>query len=113
MLLVASLGDRPLGIQASQIAAAARWSLAQSKTGPVTLVAIGPRSSTAALVAAALEDNAFGPIDLRESLGSLKDVIERNWTVEETPELFCFGLLEQFDIPTLKALRTPRQDWGS
>ena len=65
MLLVASLGERPLGIQASQIAAAARWSLAQSKTGPVTLVAIGPRSSTAALVAAALEDKAFGPIDLR------------------------------------------------
>ena len=46
MLLVGSLGERPLGIQASQIAAVARWSLAQSKTGPVTLVAIGPRSSS-------------------------------------------------------------------
>ena len=36
-------------------------------------------------------------------------MIERNWTVEQTPELFCFGLLEQFDIPTLKALGAPRQ----
>ncbi len=45
MLLVASLGDRPLGIQASQLAAAARWQAAQAKTRPVTLVAIGPRAA--------------------------------------------------------------------
>jgi hypothetical protein len=108
MLLVASLGDRPLGIQASQIAAVARWSLAQFKTGPVTLVAIGPRSGTAALVAAALEEQAVGQIDLRQPLNSLKEVIAQNWTVQQTPELFCFGLLEQFDISTLKALVTPR-----
>ncbi len=108
MLLVASLGERPLGIQASQIVAVARWSLAKSKTGPVTLVAIGPRSSTAALVAAALEEKAVGQIDLRQPLGSLKEVIQRDWTVEQTPEMFCFGLLEWFDISTLKAMVTPR-----
>ncbi|MGO8747804.1 MAG: alpha/beta hydrolase family protein [Thermoguttaceae bacterium] len=109
MLLVGSLGERPLGIQASQIAAVARWSLAQSKTGPVTLVAIGPRSSAAALVAAALEDKAVGQVDLRQPLTSLKDVIQRNGTFDQTPELFCFGLLERFDLSTLKALVAPRQ----
>ena len=109
MLLVASLGDRPLGIQASQIAAAARWQAGQPKTGPVTLVALGPRSSTAALVAAALEEKAIGQLDLRQALGSLKEVIQRNWTVEQKPELFCFGLLEQFDISTLKAMVAPRE----
>ena len=108
MLLVASLGQRPLGIQASQIAAVARWSLAQSRTGPLTLVAIGPRSSAAALAAAALEEKAIGGLELRQPLESLKEVIERNWTVDEAPELFCFGLLEQFDISTLEALAAPR-----
>ncbi|MGA2257673.1 MAG: hypothetical protein ABSG53_23680, partial [Thermoguttaceae bacterium] len=108
MLLVASLGERPLGIQASQIAAVARWSTAESKTRPVTLVAVGPRSSTAALVAAALEDKAVGQIDLRQPLASLKEVIQRDWTVDQAPELFCFGLLVQFDIATLKAMASPR-----
>jgi hypothetical protein len=104
MLLVASLGDRPLGIQASQIASVARWQSRRSKGGPITLVAIGPRSATAALVAAALNRDTIGQLDLRESLGSLKEVIQRDWTVEQAPELFCFGLLKQFDISTLKAM---------
>ena len=104
MLLAASLGDRPLGIQASQIASVARWLAARSKSGPVTLVAIGPRSGAAALVAAALEHDAIGQTDLEQSLTSFKEVIERDWTVEQAPELFCFGLLEQFDISTLKAM---------
>jgi len=108
MLLVSSLGERPLGIQAGQIAAVARWSLAQYKTGAVTLIAIGPRAGAAALVAAALEEKAVGSVDLRQSLGSLMEVIQRDWTVEQAPELFCFGLLEWFDISTLKAMVAPR-----
>jgi dienelactone hydrolase len=107
-LLVAGVGDRPLGLQASQVAAVARWSLAQHKTGPVTLVALGPRSGTFALVAAALEPSAIGRVQLHNSLGSLKEVIEQNWTVNEKPELFCFGLLEAFDVEQLAALVAPR-----
>ena len=39
---------------------------------------------------------------------SLKQVIEKNLTVEQAPELFCFGLLERFDMPQLLALAAPR-----
>ncbi len=42
------------------------------------------------------------------SLGSLKEIIEKNWTVRERPELFCFGLLEEFDIVQILALVAPR-----
>src|SRR5262249_21223585 len=59
-LLVATVGDRPLGLQASQVAAAARWANDELHGGPVTLAAVGPRSSTFALVAAALEEKAVG-----------------------------------------------------
>ena len=107
-LLVASVGQRPLGIQASQVAVAARWLAAQAKNGPVTLVAVGPRSSTIALVATALEPKAIGALQLHGALGSLKEVIEQNWSVNTMPEMFCFGLLESFDVLQLAALAAPR-----
>jgi len=107
-LLVATVGDRPLGLQASQVAAVARWAAAKEAAGPVRLVAVGPRASTFALVAAALEPTAIGTVDLHQPLTSLKQVIEDNATAEQTPELFCFGLLEQFDIRQLAALVAPR-----
>jgi dienelactone hydrolase len=107
-LLVAAVGDRPIGLQASQVAAVARWATALYATDSVTLIALGPRSSAMALIAGALEDKAIGSIAMCGSLGSLKQVIEQNWGVNEKPELFCFGLLESFDIKQLAALITPR-----
>lgn len=106
-LLLATVGERPLGIQAGQVAAVARWTQA-AHSQPATVLAIGPRSSLFALVAAALEPQAVAGVDLHDSLGSLKEIIERNATVDQTPEAFCFGLLEQFDIRQLAALVAPR-----
>jgi len=40
-LLMASTGDRPLGIQASQLVALAKWSATEFKSGPVSVVAVG------------------------------------------------------------------------
>src|SRR6185437_13111914 len=42
-LLLACVGDRPLGVQASQLAAVARWSRGEHKNGPLSVVAVGPR----------------------------------------------------------------------
>ncbi len=106
-LLVAAVGDRPLGLQASQVAAVARWSAAEHGA-PVTVVALGMRSSAFALIAAALEEKAVAGAELHGSLGSFKEVIEQNWAVNQYPELFCFGLLEWFDIRQLAALAAPR-----
>jgi hypothetical protein len=62
----------------------------------------------AALVAAGLEEQAIARIELTESLGSLKEVIEKNSTFDQSPELFCFGLLQDFDVRPLAALVAPR-----
>jgi dienelactone hydrolase len=107
-LLVSAVGDRPLGLQSSQLAAVARWAAAEYKGGPVTVVAVGPRLSTAALVAAALEEKAIGGLELHGALGSLKEVIEQNRSVDQMPEMFCFGLLEAADVKQLAALVAPR-----
>ncbi|MHC4657304.1 MAG: hypothetical protein ACYS91_20135 [Planctomycetota bacterium] len=108
-LLVAGVGDRPLGLQASQLAAVARWLHTDRKLGPVMLVASGEQLSLSALVAASLEQHAIERVELTHALGSLKEVIERNDSVDKKPVLFCFGLLEYFDIRQLVAMVAPRQ----
>ncbi len=106
-LLVATVGDRSLGLQASQVAAIARWFRLFDKTSP-TLMAIGPRSSVIALVAANLETERIGQLALKNKLASLSDVIEKNMSFEQAPELFCFGLLEEFEINQLIKMAAPR-----
>jgi hypothetical protein len=107
-MTAAAVGERPLGIQASQIAAAARWAAAEFKQGPVTVVAVGPRASVVALAAAALEAKAIGGLQLHQPMGSLKELIEKGVGVDRMPELFCFGLLHDFDLKQLIALASPR-----
>jgi dienelactone hydrolase len=107
-LLLAAVGDRPLGVQASQLAAVARWARTEFKSEPVTVVAVGPRTSVIALTAAGLEEKAIGRLELHGALGSLKEIIEKNRGVDQMPELFCFGLLESFDVRQLTELAAPR-----
>lgn len=108
-LLVSTVGERPIGIQVSQLAGVARWlNDAAQKKGDVTLVAVGPRSSVFALVTAAIEDQAIAGVELQGSYGSLKEVLEKNQAVNQAPEMFTFGLLESFDLKQFGALVAPR-----
>ncbi|MGJ5819326.1 family 16 glycoside hydrolase [Paludibaculum fermentans] len=93
-LLVSSVGDRPLGIQASQIAAVARWAKAA-----VTVESFGPRTSLIAAVAAVLEPKAIPATKLHGALSSLHDVLRSDMTVDKFPEFFTFGLLAAWDLP--------------
>jgi dienelactone hydrolase len=107
-LLLTSLGDRILGLDASQLMAAARWLRDEEHTGPVGIEAWGPQTSLAALVAADLEHQAIGSLVVHDLNSSLKDIIEQNLTIQKAPVAFCFGLLKSFDIPQLIALMAPR-----
>lgn len=105
-LMLATVGERALGVQAAQLAGVVGWAKA---TDGVKVVAVGPRTSTVALVAVAVAGpDAVSAVELHEPLGSLKEVIDTNRAVATTPELFCFGLLEKFDIADLAALVAPR-----
>jgi hypothetical protein len=48
-------------------------------------------------------------LQLHDSFGSLKEVIERNLGADQAPELFCFGLLQAFDIKQMVAMLAPRR----
>ncbi len=105
-LLVAATGERPLGIQAGQLNAVAEWAGEYNRGQDVSVAAVGPRSGLIALTAAAL-DEEIDALQLRRPYVSLKDVIRDNVTVQQAPEVFCFGLLETVDIPQLLALAAP------
>jgi hypothetical protein len=106
-LLLATVGLRPIGIQASQISGAAGW-LNDRYGQPVTLVAQGQRASQMALIAAAVDSRSIGELQLHQCLPTLRGVVEENRLVTVSPELFCFGLLEHFDQAQLAALVAPR-----
>jgi hypothetical protein len=105
-LLVSCVGSRPVGVQASQLAAAAGW-WGNVHGGPPQLIARGPRTQLAALVAAALGGDAIGGVELIDPWPSLHEVLRRDMAVEEAPELFCFGLLERFDLVPIAGLASP------
>lgn len=102
-LLVSAVGERPLGIQANQINAVASWACQKYETKSVEVSSNGPRTSLMARVAAAIE-SSISACHTQGEFASLRDVIEKDLTVNVQPELFCFGLLKTCDIPHLKLL---------
>ena len=108
-LLVAAVGERPLGIQVDQIRAIARLASSVNGGKPVELFAVGRRLGLAATAAAALEPETIGKLTVEGGMMSLREVIEGNVAVNQEPELFCFGLLATCDIPSMEALIAPRE----
>jgi hypothetical protein len=103
-LLLQLVGERPIGVQASQLAAVARWGRQQFDDQPVSVQAHSDRTALSVLIAAALEPTTIQSCELPTSAVSLKQVISDNRKFEEAPEQFTFGLLREFDIPQLEAL---------
>ena len=109
-LCVSAVGSRPLGIQAAQVNAVRRWAAGTSRGGgPVHVQAHGPRTSLMALCAAAVDGQGMSQLHLFDELVSLKDILRKNIGVNQQPELFCFGLLEYFDIPLLKTMASRKR----
>lgn len=107
-LFTSTVGERPLGMQAAQLAAIARW-LGGDDARPLTVAAAGPRAAAAALVAMAMEPEAIDGAEVSDGLASFHELLEKNVAVEAMPELFAFGLLEEFDVRELVALAAPRE----
>ena len=57
-----------------------------------------------AVTAAALEPAAIRATVAHGSIRSLKQIIEEDIAADKWPEVFCFGLLEKFDIPQIAKL---------
>lgn len=102
--LLAATGDRPLGLQAAQLIAVARWLGERTGAKQVRLESTGPRSQVTALIVAALEPSLFSTVEVREGMNSLAHLLNAPVTYEAAPDLFCLDLYRDFDIPELLAL---------
>ncbi|MGC2402856.1 MAG: hypothetical protein WA510_23905 [Acidobacteriaceae bacterium] len=121
--MLSSLGQRPVGLEAAQVTAVIRWlgenldhgsptphsggANPPQATPSVRMVTTGPRSETVALVAAALEPDLFGQVELQQSIPSLSDVFEHPSAYSKAPEVMCFNLYHEFDFNTLALIASP------
>jgi len=105
--LLDGLGDRPLGMEASQLITVARWAKERAGVSSVRLEAAGIRTQVISLVAAALEPALFSSLKARNGIRSLSYVLDLPVRFEQAPELFCLDLYKDFDIDRLEALAAP------
>jgi len=105
-LMINTVGERPLGVQAGQLIAVAQWARDEWKS-PVGLVCQGPRSSCISLVAAALEPDSIRSLQLQQPHDSLSILLTENVSFDAAPELFCAGLLATHDLPLVRQLLAP------
>ncbi|MFO0427463.1 MAG: alpha/beta hydrolase family protein [Planctomyces sp.] len=107
-LMIATTGERPLGVQTGQLTGVIRWIQTSAGTDQVKLVTNGTRSGVIGLVAAVLDPSHAVTIEEEQSLGSLGEIIEQNLSFEQAPELFCFGLQKVTDIPVMRTILKSR-----
>ncbi len=106
-LIVASLGERPLGIEAGQLIATARWLAEAAGTSKVRLETYGIRCQVVALAATALEPALFSQIVARHGMKSLSYILDAAVPLRSAPELFCLDLYKEFDLDRLVAMASP------
>ena len=106
--LIATVGERPLGIEASQLLAAADWLKTAFGASRVRVETTGFRSQVVSLVAAALRPEVFSGVVNREGIQSLRYLLDKPVDYTAAPDLFCLDLLKEFDIESLRALADSR-----
>ena len=106
-LIVASLGERPLGIEVGQLIAAARWLAETSGNKKVRLETNGIRSQVVALTAAALDPTIFSEVAVHRGMKSLAIFLDKPVPFRSAPELFCLDFYKYFDLDRLALMAKP------
>ncbi len=107
--LLAPLGERPLGIRAAQLVAAARWLKETAGTRRIRLESSGIRSQVVTLTAAALEPKLFSQVRIRQGMDSMSHLYAVPVTYQQAPGLFCRDLYKEFDLDQLEVLARPTE----
>ncbi|HUS06423.1 MAG TPA: acetylxylan esterase [Bryobacteraceae bacterium] len=105
--LLAALGERPLAMQAAQLAAITSWLQTTRAPAGKGLHSTGIRSQVTTLIAAALDPAAYSEVQVDQGMRSLGWLLEQPVPYEAAPDLFCLDLYKEFDLPKLAALAAP------
>lgn len=104
--MISAVGERALGIQVSQLVAMAEWVHSEYNPKELILFGIGPNASVASIMACAIlnRDMLIDVLILKDVFKSFKELIQKHLDYENYSPLFCFGILEHFDIDDLIGL---------
>lgn len=102
--MLATTGDRPLGMEAAQLIGAAHWLRKVWGAPSIRLETSGIRSQVIALTAAALEPELFNKIVVRNGMASLSHLLDAPVKYLDAPDLFCLDFYKNFDLPSLEQI---------
>jgi hypothetical protein len=105
--LLASLGERPIGLEAAQLLAATKWLQEKTKAQSARVESTGIRTQVIALIASALQPATYSELLVREGMSSFGYLLDKPVAYQDAPDLFCLDLYKEFDIPDLIALAHP------
>ncbi len=106
-LLVDSSGDRSIGLEVAQLLAVTHWLRATTGASNFQVETDGIRNQVIALIAAAIEPNAFSDVTNKNAMKSLVYLLDKPVPLRSAPELFCLDLYKDFDIDSFTALSSP------
>jgi hypothetical protein len=106
--LLATSGERPLGLEAAQLIGLAKWVQRRSaEPAGLRLETTGIRSQSIALTAAALEPTLFSRVTVHDGMKGFGHLIDAAVPYRQAPELFCLDLFKDFDLDMLALLAHP------
>lgn len=105
--MIATVGERPLGLEAAQLSAISRWAKTERHGESVRVETLGLRSQVVALVAGAINPGSFSEVVVANGMPSLGDLLAWGQAYESAPDLFCLDLYKEFDVDALIALAGP------
>ncbi len=105
--MLRAIGDCPLGLEASQLIAVARWAQQEWNVSQLRLESTGMRSQVESLTAAAIEPGLFLQVVTHGGMHSLRYLLEEPVDYRDAPDLFCLDLYKYFDLDRLGNLGEP------
>jgi len=105
--MLAAAGDRPLGLEAAQLAGIAQWVRGQFEPSRIRVETTGLRSQLEALISSALNPDLFSEVASRHGVESLRYVFDKPVRYEDAPDIFCLDLYRDFDVDRLSAIAEP------
>jgi dienelactone hydrolase len=107
--MIASEGERPLGLEAAQLISLANWAKAKWSPERVRVETTGPRTQVITLSAAALQPHLFAQVETWDGMQSFNYLLAKPVLYEQAPDLFCLDLYKDFDIDRIAMLASPTE----
>jgi hypothetical protein len=102
--MLATIGQRAIGIEAAQLIALGQWLQNTSGSRHIRLESDGIRSQIIGLIASGIGPDLFSPVVIRDGMRSFQYLLDKPVPYQSAPDLFCLDLYKEFDVDYLAAL---------